>query len=216
MKKKGMASLRKAGFTLIEVLVTIVVIGVLAAVVIPAVTSQVTAGDSARVFNDITGVRTGIENFDIAVKQFPGDVDDLVNKIGQSVSSTGANVDADISGALYVSTVGWAGPYMEAVLSASSTSSTLPNASTPAFNTGYSATVNNAFLGCDILTLTACTGGTPNYVTVQVNALTASQASTLNDLIDGVGESASATSGKWRVVTSSGSSTGYYYATPFK
>src|SRR5438552_1404531 len=99
MKKKGIRLIRNAGFTLIEVLVTVVVIGVLAAVVIPAVTAQVTAGDSARVIADLNNVRTGIENFDIAVRQFPGDIDDLVNAPGTSVSSTGANVDAAVDGA---------------------------------------------------------------------------------------------------------------------
>src|SRR5207244_2180884 len=122
------------GFTLIEVLVTIVVIGVLAAVVIPAVTAQVTAGDSSRVISDLNNLRTGIENFDIAVRQFPGDVDDLVNKPGQAVTSTLADADADITGALYSSVANWNGPYMEASLPLTATSSTVSN-SGPSPNT---------------------------------------------------------------------------------
>lgn len=213
--KKGIRLIRNAGFTLIEVLVTIVVIGVLAAVVIPAVTAQVTAGDSARVLADLNNVRTGIENFDIAVRQFPGDIDDLVNQPGTSVSSTGSDVDAAVDGALYVATTSWSGPYIEATLPQTATSSTLPNASVAAFKTGYSGTINNKLFLCSINTGTGCVSG-QSYVTAAVNGLTAAQASSLNDLIDGTGEASSATAGKFRVVSDAASSTGYYLATPFK
>ena len=214
---KAIAMIRRSGFTLIEVLVTVVVIGVLAAVVIPAVTAQVTAGDSSRVISDLNNLRTGIENFNIAVREFPGDVDDLVNKPGQAVSSTnnnvGNNVDANISGALYTTTVSWAGPYMETSLPASVTSSTLPNPSADAFNTGYSGTINNRFLGCQLAAAAACTTTTPDYVTIEIDNLTQPQISALNDAIDGSNEATSSTSGRLRA---SGTSAALYYATPFK
>jgi prepilin-type N-terminal cleavage/methylation domain-containing protein len=211
--EKGRKLLHKAGFTLIEVLVTIVVIGVLAAVVIPAVTAQVTAGDSARVINDLNNLRTGIENFDIAVRQFPGDVDDLVNKPGQEVTSTGSGADADIAASLYASVASWNGPYIEATLPLSATSTTNPNPSVAAFNTGYSGTVNNAFVGCNIEAAATCTTTSADYVAIVVNTLTSAQLFTLNDQIDGVGEVASGTSGKFRY---SGTTSGVYFAAPFK
>ncbi len=214
--KKGINPIRSKGFTLIEVLVTVVVIGVLAAVVIPAVTAQVSAGDSSRVISDLNNVRTGIENFDIAVRQYPGDVDDLVNSPGTATSTgSGATIDADISGALYPSGNSWSGPYMETALPSAVASSTV-NVSAAAFKTGYSATVNNRFLACNIGTETAgCAGSNPNYVAIEIDALTAVQASTLNNLIDGTETTASST-GKFRFVSDAVSSTGYYYATPFK
>jgi prepilin-type N-terminal cleavage/methylation domain-containing protein len=215
--EKGMASLRKAGFTLIEVLVTVVVIGVLAAVVIPAVTAQVTAGDSSRVIADLNNLRTGIENFDIAVRQFPGDVDDLVNKPGQAVTSTLSDADADITGAPYVSVSIWAGPYSEAVLPLLATSSTSsnsdPNPNTPAFKTGYSGTINNAFASCQIEAASSCTSTSADYVAIVVNTLTSAQLYSLNDLIDGPGETTSGTAGKFRY---SGTATGVYFAAPYK
>ena len=210
--KKGIAVFQRGGFTLIEVLVTVVVIGVLAAVVIPAVTSQVTAGDSSRVISDLNNVRTGIENFDIAVRQFPGDVDDLVNRPGTATSGTG--LDQDVAGAQYANTALWAGPYIEASLPASSTSSSVANPSVAAFSSGYASTVNNHFLQCKITdTANACTTTSPDYVAVELDNLTASQLSTLNDAIDGVGEANSSTAGKFRA---SGTTAGIYYATPFK
>lgn len=202
------------GFTLIEVLVTVVVIGVLAAVVIPAVTSQVTAGDSSRVINDLNNVRTGIENFDIAVRQFPGDVDDLVNKPGTSTSS-GQQDDLDINQTAFVGTANWAGPYIEASLPAGATSSTA-NPSIAAINTGYAATINNKFLTCSITdTGTPCNATGADYAVIEIDNLTPAQAGTLNEQIDGVGESLSSTAGKFRVLTS-GTTTAYYFATPIK
>lgn len=210
--KRMKGSIRNAGFTLIEVLVTIVVIGVLAAVVIPAVTAQVTAGDASRVISDVSNIRTGIENFDIAVRQFPGDVDDLVNAPGTSSSGSGATVDADVTGAVYLGTTSWAGPYMEASVPASIASSTV-NASGAAFTSGYASTVNNKFLSCKITTTTsACDATSPDYVVIELDNLTASQLATLSVAIDGVEATASSTSGKFRVA----GTVGYYYATPFK
>ncbi len=211
--KKGINSIRNKGFTLIEVLVTVVIIGVLAAVVIPAVVAQVTAGDSSRVINDLTNLRTGIENFDIAVRQFPGDVDDLVNKPGTSASSTGADVDADVTGATYLGLSNWAGPYVEAAPAGSTTSSTLPNFSGSAFNTGYAATVNNKFLSCAITQVAACSSASADYVVIELDNLTGVQMGTLNTLIDGSGELLSSTSGKLRT---SGTASALYYASPLK
>lgn len=215
--KKGIRVIRNAGFTLIEVLVTVVVIGVLAAVVIPAVTAQVTAGDSSRVISDLNNLRTGIENFDIAVRQFPGDVDDLVNKPGQAVTSTLTDADADISGSLYTSVTNWNGPYSEAVLPLLATSSTSgfsgPSPNTVAFKTGYSGTINNAFAACQIEATSACTATSADYVSIVINSLTSSQLFSLNDLIDGAGEASSGTAGKFRY---SGTATGVYFAAPFK
>ena len=211
--KRMKGSIRNAGFTLIEVLVTVVVIGVLAAVVIPAVTAQVGAGDSSRAVSDLNNLRTGIENFDIAVRQFPGDVDDLLNKPGTSASS-GQDLDKDVAQATYLGASAWAGPYMEAALPSTATSSSVANPSVSAFTSGYASTVNNRFLQCRITdTANACTATSPDYVVVELDNLTASQWGTLNDQIDGVGESLSSTAGKFRL---SGTTTGLYFATPFK
>ncbi len=213
--KKGIASIRRTGFTLIEVLVTVVVIGVLAAVVIPAVTAQVSAGDSSRVSNDLNNLRTGIENFDIAVRQFPGDVDDLVNRPGTGISSTGANVDADADSVTYTATTLWAGPYVEATVPAGASSSTWPNARVVAMNTGYAATINNKLWDCNInSTAAGCTTTSPNYVAIEVNNLSAAQAAILETLLDAAGGTPTSTTGKWRFLSDAVSSTGWYFATP--
>ena len=219
---RKMASIRKPGFTLIEVLVTVVVIGVLAAVVIPAVTAQVTAGDSARVLEDMNNIRTGSENFQIALRQFPGDVDDLVSKPGTQTSSTnspgtGTQVDQDLAGVVFTSPSQWNGPYIEATLPSTIQSSTSPSPSGAAFTTGYNATINNKFLSCAIDASSPCSGTSANYLVAEIDGLTVAQAQSINDLIDGVGEASSGTAGKFRALTNaSGTNIGYYFATPYK
>ena len=211
---KGIVSIRSKGFTLIEVLVTVVVIGVLAAVVIPAVTAQVTAGDSSRVINDLNNIRTGIENFDIAVRQFPGDVDDLVNQPGTSTTGSGTNVDTDIFNAAYTGRANWAGPYIEATLPDAVTSGSGANVSGAAITTGYAGTVNNQFQKCAITAAAACTSTSADYLAVEIDNLTDTQAGTINTLVDGT-ETASSTGGKFRWFTS-GTTAAYYFATPIK
>lgn len=190
---------RRTGFTLIEVLVTVVVIGVLAAVVIPAVTSQVGAGDSTRVFADLNSIRTGIENFAITVRAFPGDLDDLANPI--------ATGDLDLSGTPYLDgqIAAWKGPYIEQPV-ASSTGSHIFNA----FQTGYGAFIDNKLALCN-----PCSPPLPVYILITLRNLSQTQALAINDLIDGFGETNASTIGRFRFGPGDGAD-GFYYATPFK
>src|SRR5678815_706347 len=67
----------KKGFTLPEVLVTITLIAALAAVVVPAIASQLKKGDPARVGNDVAAIRGGVEQFLTDVRRFPGGIAQL-------------------------------------------------------------------------------------------------------------------------------------------
>jgi len=79
----------RRGFTLGEVLVTVALIAVLAAVVIPAVGSQITKGDLGRVSSDLLSMRGAIEQFISDVRRYPASVGQLTNKPTSGVATAG-------------------------------------------------------------------------------------------------------------------------------
>jgi len=100
-----MFSRRKQGFTLPEVLVTVAIVAVLAAVVVPAVTQQIGKGDSSKLQSDIDGLRSSITAFVSDVRKYPGRVSHLYSAIN--------GTDTDISAAQYGAAAAgrWKGPY---------------------------------------------------------------------------------------------------------
>jgi prepilin-type N-terminal cleavage/methylation domain-containing protein len=68
----------RKGFTLGEVLVSVAIVAVLAAVVIPAIGSQITKGDQGRVASDIQAVRGGVVQFVSDVRRYPKSLGQLV------------------------------------------------------------------------------------------------------------------------------------------
>lgn len=68
----------RGGFTLGEVLVTIALISVLAAVVIPAVASQITKGDLGRVTTDLLADQNAIQQFVSDVRKYPKSLGQLI------------------------------------------------------------------------------------------------------------------------------------------
>lgn len=214
---RGSSRKRRFGFTLVEVLVTTVVIGVLAAVVLPALAKQTSAADPARVGSDLNNIKMGIEMFSQNVRpEFPGDLEDLVrepNTTGSSASSGAGDLALD-GGAYTATTVaGWQGPYVAQMLTAAADAS--GNTSWPAGAAGF---FENDLKICDVSASTACTAVTTGdgaFVTVQLNALGATEAGSINDVLDGESETSSSTSGMFRWTVVSGSSTGYYFTIPF-
>lgn len=195
----------RKGFTLIEMLVTTIVIGVLAAVIIPAVTQQATSGDPTRVVNDLKEVGSGIERFSVDLKpKFPGDIEDLVNK-PLSASSTG---DVAVDGSTYTATETslWNGPYVNKpspeILVASSTIDWQP--------TAFGANITQKVYKCNSAsgTTNGCSATSADFVAIAAKTFTPAQFELINKIIDGVetaGSGESYAKGKMRYdpVTSS-------------
>src|SRR5439155_1509637 len=111
MKKAGLAC-RRAGFTLIETIVTVGLLSVLAAFVIPSVIQKSSAADPVKLQNDLNTVRMGMETFSSDTKAgLPNQIWMLTNR------PTSANHIIDSATALTQGqTAVWNGPYIAATI----------------------------------------------------------------------------------------------------
>lgn len=204
-------SIRK-GFTLVEILVTVIVIGVLAAVVVPAITQQVSSGDPARIVQDIQGIGSGIERFKVEVRpKFPSDIEDLAN----AISSTD---DKSIDGALFVAAdvSRWNGPYIE-----SPTAITGTAASSSAWApTGFAASIMNGLVLCSGLEeISGCNPERGDYVAIRFGPLTSAQFELVNKVVDGTetaGSSGSFGKGKLRFDGNLASGNAFFLVSPYR
>jgi prepilin-type N-terminal cleavage/methylation domain-containing protein len=181
----GKSPRRRGGFTLIETIVTVGLLAVLAAFVVPTVIQKVGAGDPVKVASDVTAIRTGLETFLSDVKGgYPNQVrslTDLPTIQNHYIDSTTAFTPAQIAA--------WNGPYIAATVS------TLISDS---IATGYTAYIKNFISRYDAVnnaaalyaTSGAGTGGVFDathtiFAALTIVGLTTSQAQLVNKLIDG-------------------------------
>ena len=108
---------KKSGFTLPEVLVTVAIVSVLAAIVVPTVTSQIGKGDDTQITTTITNLRTGITAFVSDTRRFPGRVSDLYNPILATDDILKSDDDAATDYGAAVA-ARWRGPYVSGALPA--------------------------------------------------------------------------------------------------
>lgn len=208
----------RAGFTLIEVLVTLILVSLLAAAVFPVVTQQIGAADAPRLGNDLSSIRAGIEQFNANLrKSFPGDLEDLVYQ----PSDAG---DLTLAGVTYSNDVErnrWDGPYLDvAIAEAAQTPS-----STVATTSGFSSTISSELVCYDptgdaVVTPGNCAKG--HFVAVQIADLSVADFDKINDLFDGDTETNAnyLTEGKVRcdsdLATPPACTVTYYLAVPFR
>ena len=131
---------QRKGFTLAEVLVSITLVAVLGAVVVPTVASQIKKGDPTRMGNDVLAIRSGVEQFLSDVRHYPASIAQLTSAITTAQGPLPGTATSNYGGAELTR---WHGPYIS-------------KDGTAALKTGFGLTMNTAF---DTVTLA------PNGVT---------------------------------------------------
>jgi prepilin-type N-terminal cleavage/methylation domain-containing protein len=164
----------RRGFSLGELLVGMAIIAVLAAVLLPAVAGQVTKSDATRTIQDLSSIRTGVEQFLSDVRRYPKKLSHLTRGIA---------AQTDINGTAYPANLisRWKGPYV-----GRDTSGALGG-----FVTGYGAVMLDS-----LVKITYQPG--VDYVTVRVAGITQTDFERMDTEIDGA---ISATGGVLRWVT---------------
>jgi type II secretory pathway pseudopilin PulG len=178
---------RRVGFTLIETIVTVGLLAVLAAFVVPSVVQKASAADPVKIANDLNAIRTALESYSNDTHAgFPNQIWALTTKpsvLNHQIDS----IDAAHTGtALSIGIVNaWNGPYL----------STTIDTVVGVMQTGFTAQIQNALQRYDaVANKGERTGGTSGavfnltnslYVAVRINGLTTPQAELMNRIMDG-------------------------------
>lgn len=182
------------GFTLLEILVVLVMLGLLVGAIVPNIISQTSKGEINRILRDIGTVEDAAKNFRVDLTRWPGDLDDL--------QRTPSSTDTDIRGNSYPQGLvnRWSGPYLESVeLVGAGTDSDSVSTAAGAHIHGF--TLGDSGNGYQINGL--------DYLVLTVTGLSDAQLDLLDQEVDGaVGASAG------RLHTAS--STAYYLAAPLQ
>lgn len=182
MHNKSLAR-RRAGFTLIETIVTVGLLSVLAAFVIPSVIQKSSAADPVKLQNDLNAIRTGMETFAGDTKA------GLPNQIWMLTSKpTTANHIIDSTTSITLGQIAvWNGPYIAATIGATPTDS-LATAFTAYIRNHiqrYDATDNAGEFSGGVGTFSP---SATLFAAIEINGLTVTQAALINANIDGIND----------------------------
>lgn len=166
-----MNSSSRRGLTLPEVLVTLAIIAVIAAVMIPALTGQLPKGDAGRVAEDLKSIQTGMGAFVSDVRRYPMTVNQLTLKVNTTAFNASSNrLGGGLTLGVYTTAQmnRWRGSYMVKSIAAADTSVT----------TGFDGNINGTFSS------QATIDATTPYVRVLVTGMDQTQLDRVDAIID--------------------------------
>lgn len=105
----------RSGFTLPEVLVTVAIVAVLAAIVVPAVTQQLGKGDSAQFTRNVGALQTGATSYVTDVRRFPRYLSQLV-----TAPAAGDSATFPLGVLSTAEAARWRGPYVQTEITGAS------------------------------------------------------------------------------------------------
>jgi prepilin-type N-terminal cleavage/methylation domain-containing protein len=199
----------RSGFTLVETVVTVGLLAVLAAFVVPSVIRKADAADPVKVANDLNAISTAVQTFTSDFKGImPVDIQDLTQPVlVNSLCNRVSPCDSTISHRSAYTTqqaVLWKGPYLSASIERD------PNA---LLRSGYVADFANTLTRFDAVNgvpeLCQLSGGgavtcngfiatNPLFLAIKVTGLNREQAIQVNAIIDGGNELNSGFEGRFR------------------
>jgi type II secretion system protein G len=107
MRRSHRNATGRAGFSLMEILVALVLIGLMVAVIVPSVINQLGKGEVNRVVEELESVRNAAKAFRVDVQRWPGEMEQLITPLDEnSQDIDGTVIPAGLRGR-------WAGPYLE-------------------------------------------------------------------------------------------------------
>lgn len=200
---------KRKGFTLIETVVTVGLLAVLAAFVVPSVIRKADAADPVKVANDLNAIGTAIQTFSSDFKgTMPGDLQDLTQPVlVNGVCNVVSPCDSVVTHATTYTpqqAILWKGPYLSASVERD------PNA---LLRSGYVADISNTLMRFDAIngvpelcqasagSSVTCSGFIPTnplFVAVKVTGLSREQALQVNSIIDGANELNAGFEGRFR------------------
>ncbi len=178
----------KRGFTLAEVLVTLAIIAVMAAVLLPSLNSQLSKGDAGRMAQDLTNIQTGAQAYLADVHRYPASMTQLTTALsGTPTDLLGSTIPPGLLAK-------WKGPYVaKDVVSATSV-----------------GTISPAFTK-----VTNTSGNGVDYLVISLNGIASADWVRLEDILDeGYSSTAASTTGLVRY--SFPSTTVTYFALPIQ
>ena len=199
----------RRAFTLVETVVTVGLLAVLAAFVVPSVIRKADSADPVKVANDLNAISTALQTFTSDMKGLlPGDIQDLtqpilVNAVCNRVSPCDSTI-THRSAYTASQALLWRGPYLSASIERN------PRA---ALRSGYVADISNTLTRFDAVngvpewcqlssgSAVICNGfleTNPLFLAVRVTGMNREQAIQINSIIDGASELNAGFDGRFR------------------